>query len=264
MPDDKTYLQILIESWEKSDKQMRWRIFKVLHPEALKNNGKKNFGFRTSAKAPKPKLDCPSYKPFMEFTKGMLDLIQNVKFNKKSNAHLERLKADIAKISKEERVLMFADKTSNFMYNISIIYLVQPEKYRELLHKRVQKDYMKSSVEAVLSDEKAQLEVVKKLEIADRVHRAATFYSVSFSESNPVWFGKVTPKNCIRFSKPIPVRFGKKKNDFARRRFQTKFRLVWKILMTIVNVLKITNQIKFGLEKSLTEYSVLNYSVGRS
>ena len=116
LPDDKTYLQILIESWEKSDKQMRWRIFKVLHPEAFKNNGKNNFGFRTSAKAPQPKPDCPSYKPFMEFTKGMCDLISNVKFNKKSNAHLERLKADIAKISKEERVLMCADKTSNLYF----------------------------------------------------------------------------------------------------------------------------------------------------
>ena len=50
----------------------------------------------------------------------------------------------------------------------------------------------------------------------------------------------------------------KEKNDFARRRFQTKFRLVWKILMTNVNVVKIPNQIQFGLEQSLTEYSVLN------
>ena len=65
----------------------------------------------------------------------------------------------------------------------------------------------------------------------------ATFYSVSFSKPIPVWFGKI-------------------KTDFARRRFQTKFRLVWKILMTIVNVLKIPNQIQFGLEKSLTKYSV--------
>ena len=39
----------------------------------------------------------------------------------------------------------------------------------------------------------------------------ATFHSVSFSKPNPVWFGKVTPKNCVRFSKPIPVWFGKKK-----------------------------------------------------
>ena len=90
------------------------------------------------------------------------------------------------------------------------------------------------------------------------VRSAATFYSVSFSKPNPVWFGKVTPKNCVRFSKPIPVWFGKKKIDFARRRFQTKFRLVWKILMTIVNVLKIPNQIQFGLEKSLTIANALN------
>ena len=87
---------------------------------------------------------------------------------------------------------------------------------------------------------------------------AATFHSVSFSKPNPVWFGKVTPKNCVRFSKPIPVWFGKKKIDFARHRFQTKFRLVWEILMTIVNVLKIPNQIQFGLEKSLTIANALN------
>ena len=86
-----------------------------------------------------------------------------------------------------------------------------------------------------------------------------------FSKPNPVWFGKDTPKKCVGFSKPIPVWFGKKKIDFARHRFQTKFRLVWKILMTIVNVLKIPIRIQFGLEKSLTtltEYSVEHRSVG--
>ena len=98
----------------------------------------------------------------------------------------------------------------------------------------------------------------KARQLSDLGPIKATFYSVFFSKPNPVWFGKVTPKNCVRFSKPIPVWFGKKKIDFARRRFQTKFRLVWKILMTIVNVLKIPNQIQFGLEKSLTIANALN------
>ena len=218
LPDDKTYLQILIESWEKSDKQMRWRIFKVLHPEAFKNNGKNNFGFRTSAKAPKPKLDCPSYKPFMEFTKGMLDLIQNVKFNKKSNAHLERLKADIAKISKEERVLMFADKTSN-------LYLVQPEKYRELLHKSVQKDYKKSSVEAVLSDEKAQFEVVKKLEIADRVHRTAQRDSFVTLKDHKPGFRSNPQCRLINPTKPELGRASKKLLDRINSGVRSKTKL---------------------------------------
>ena len=218
LPDDKTYLQILIESWEKSDKQMRWRIFKVLHPEAFKNNGKNNFGFRTSAKAPKPKPDCPSYKPFMEFTKGMLDLIQNVKFNKKSNAHLERLKADIAKISKEERVLMFADKTSN-------LYLVQPEKYRELLHKSVQKDYKKSSVEAVLSDEKAQFEVVKKLEIADRVHRTAQRDSFVTLKDHKPGFRSNPQCRLINPTKPELGRASKKLLDRINSGVRSKTKL---------------------------------------
>ena len=89
------------------------------------------------------------------------------------------------------------------------------------------------------------------------LHCCYILFSVLFqTKSSLVW--KVTPKNCVQFSKPIPVWFGKKKIDFARRRFQTKFRLVWKILMTIVNVLKIPNQYQFGLEKSLTIANALN------
>ena len=93
------------------------------------------------------------------------------------------------------------------------------------------------------------------------VHCAVQLDFIQCPFPNQIQFGKVTPKNCVQFSKPIPVWFGKKETDFARRRFQTKFRLVWKILMTIVNVLKIPNQIQFGLEKSLTEYSVEHCSV---
>ena len=54
---------------------------------------------------------------------GMLDLISSVKFNKRSNEHLERMKKDVAKIGKEQRVFVSADKTSN-------LYLVEPDKYR--------------------------------------------------------------------------------------------------------------------------------------
>ena len=79
-------------------------------------------------------------------------------------------------------------------------------------------------------------------------YSAAIFHSVSFSKPNPVWFRIVTPKNCIWFSKLIPVWFGKKKmvlqnadskpnSDWFGKfwwplslswKFQTKFSLVWK------------------------------------
>ena len=164
--DDKTYLQILIQSWEATDKTMRWKILKFFHPEAFRNSNKNTYGFRTTAKAPKAKPDCPSFKPYKEFQMGMLDLISSVKFNKRSNEHLERMKKDVAKICKEQRVFVSADKTSN-------LYLVEPDRYRELLQKSVHKEYKKSNVESVLSDEKDDLKLAVKLNIEDRVHRTA-------------------------------------------------------------------------------------------
>ena len=55
---------------------------------------------------------------------------------------------------------------------------------------------------------------------------AAKFYSVSFYKPNPLWFGKITPKKCVGFSKPILVWFGNKK---------------------IISKTQIPNQIQIGL-----------------
>ena len=41
--------------------------------------------------------------------------------------------------------------------------------------------------------------------------REATFYSVSFSKPNPVWFGKVMPKNCVRFPNQFQFDLERKK-----------------------------------------------------
>ena len=166
LPDDKTFLQILIQAWEITDKAMRWRIKKFFHPEVFQNSGKENFGFKTSKPAPIPKPDCPSYQPLKDFQKGMAELIKDVKFNNHSNEHQEKLKKDVAKINKEKRMYVSADKTSN-------LYLVEPDQYRKLLQKSVHKEYKKSCEKNVLSDEKADLAMAKKLNIADRVHRTA-------------------------------------------------------------------------------------------
>ena len=164
--DDKTYLQILIQSWEPTNKQMKWKILKTFNPEAFNNGNKENFGFPTTRPAPIPKPDCPASKPLLKFQRGMVELFKNVEFNKQSNEHQEKLKKDILKISKEERMYVSADKTSN-------LYLVKPDRYKELLQKNVHKEYKKGSENAVLSDEKADLEMAKKLKIDDRVHRTA-------------------------------------------------------------------------------------------
>ena len=57
---------------------------------------------------------------------------------------------------------------------------------------------------------------------------------------NQIEFGleKLRPTNPWNFPNLFQIGLKRKKNDFEGLRFQTKFRLVWKILMTIVNVLK--------------------------
>ena len=90
-------------------------------------------------------------------------------------------------------------------------------------------------------------------EMGKSLHCSYISFSVLFQTISSLVWKRYTQKLCTIFQ-TIPVWFGKITTDFARRRFQTKFRLVWKILMTIVNVLKIPNQIQFGLEKSLAEY----------
>ena len=166
LPDDKTQIQILIQSWEVTDKAMRWKILKTFNPEAFGNEKKEKFGFPTARPAPIPKPDCPASKPMLAFQRGMVELIKSVEFSKQSNEHQEKLKKDIAKISKEKRMYISADKTSN-------LYLVEPDRYKELLRKNVHKDYKKSTQSSVLNDEKADLKMAKKLEIDDRVHRTA-------------------------------------------------------------------------------------------
>ena len=43
LPDDKTQIQILIQSWEVTDKAMRWKILKTFNPEAFGNEKKEKF-----------------------------------------------------------------------------------------------------------------------------------------------------------------------------------------------------------------------------
>ena len=218
LADDKTFLQILIQSWEKTDKAMRWKILKTFHPEAFQNSGKENYGFKTTKPAPTPKTDCPSYKPLREFQQGMVELIKSIKFNNNSNEHLERMKKDIAKISKEKRVYVSADKTSN-------LYLVKPNRYRELLQKSVHKEYKKSCDDNVLSDEKADLKMAKKLNIADRVHRTAKRDSFVTVKDTKPGFRSNPQCRLLNPTKPELGRVSKKMLDKINSELRSKTNL---------------------------------------
>ena len=166
MEDDKNYVQKVIAKWELTNTAMKWRVCRRFGKKPNKQGKKETFGFPTTAPAPIPKSDCPAAKPLKEFQHGMIDLIRDIEFNKQTNKHQDKLRKDIAKIKSEKRVFVPADKTSN-------MYLVHPDRYKELLEKNVHKEYKKSSENSAILSEKADLKVAEKLEINDRVHRTA-------------------------------------------------------------------------------------------
>ena len=106
---------------------------------------------------------------------------------------------------------------------------------------------------------KEQLVEIMPLVSISHLTGAVQLHFIQCPFPNQIQFGleKLHPKIAYDFANQF-------KFDLERKNLilQTKFRLVWKILMTIVNVLKIPIQIQLGLEKSWIEYSVEHRSVG--
>jgi hypothetical protein len=114
---------MLINAIATFSRNVQWAAHFFLHPEE-KPAAKEWYGFK-SLRAP------PKLKELEEFQEGLLELVDNVEFNKKSNQFLESLKDNLKDIDKEKKIYVAADKTSNK-------YLMDPEAYTELLEKSVQ------------------------------------------------------------------------------------------------------------------------------
>ena len=70
----------------------------------------------------------------------MLKMIQSVKFKQVNNPFLNKLKEDTDRIKNEPKLLIAADKTTNF-------YKLEPSTYNDLLEKNITKSYKKAQPE---------------------------------------------------------------------------------------------------------------------
>ena len=70
-------------------------------------------------------------------------MIKNIEFDeKKTNPFQEKLKAEINEIRNEPKLIIAADKTSNF-------YKVSSQSYSSLLERNIQKEYKKEKTQNV-------------------------------------------------------------------------------------------------------------------
>lgn len=158
MPSKKEYLQSLISSAEKFVKSARWKAFFFLNPNK-KPKKKETYGF-TSTRTP------PQIKELKQLEDGLLKIVQNIEFKQANKPFQAQLHKDIDKTKSDKRLLVPADKTTNF-------YKVKPEEYSKLLNSNITKDYKKSPDTLETDIDKENKAIAKELDLDDRIYKSA-------------------------------------------------------------------------------------------
>ena len=131
VPSEKKTRMIVVNSGGKFLKSMRWRVCHFL--KMFKPTQKETYGFKTIR-------DPPAVPELKEFEDDFIELIKNIEFRKNNiNKQQQKLKREKDMIEKETRVIVGADKTSNF-------YKVEPKDYKELVKKNVESEYKKRRI----------------------------------------------------------------------------------------------------------------------
>ena len=140
LPSRSDYLQRLIKKTEQFLRRMRWKA----HFKSTKNP--------------------PPVEELKDFGDDMLKMIKSVKFNQVNNPFLNNLKEDTEHIKNEPKLLIAADKTTNF-------YKLEPS---TLLEKNITKSYKKALPETTQAIHKGNKDIATKLGIDDRVDTTAS------------------------------------------------------------------------------------------
>ena len=125
------YSKRLLEKTESFLRRVIWKAYHFLKP-ATKNHpaNRDTFGFHTTTSP-------PPIKELDQFENKMLTIIQNIEFKKVDNAFQKDLAQDLTKIKNDDKLLIAADKTTNF-------YRLDTPAYNKLLDNAITKVYKKA------------------------------------------------------------------------------------------------------------------------
>ena len=100
------YEKCMLEQMEKLFKNMRWKAFFSLNPKK-KSTDKETYGFRS-------KKHPPAIDEMATFESRMTTLIQNIEYTERINEFQQRISADIKNATRDNKMIIKADKTTNF------------------------------------------------------------------------------------------------------------------------------------------------------
>ena len=126
IPRNESYKKSLMEKIESVLRRMLWKA----HFYEKDNCIKENYGFKSRLAPPQNELIRP-------FEDDIFTLFRKIQFKVVKNPFLSKLNTDVKTIKKSNKVLVFADKTTN-------IYKVEKEDYKKIMADNVTKDYKKA------------------------------------------------------------------------------------------------------------------------
>ena len=155
------YLKRLVEKTESFLRRVRWKAHHFLKPAtANPSTNKETFGFHTT-------ISPPPIKELDEFEDKMLNIIQSIEFKSTDNSFQKELAQYLNKIKTDDKLLIAADKTTNF-------YRLDTPAYNKLLDNAITKVYKKAppnTTRNLISEEK---EITKNLGLDNRIDSLAT------------------------------------------------------------------------------------------
>ena len=167
IPTQSEYMKKLIGQLEKIDKNMRWKAIIFLKDDNVKYKkiadeielyGKEEkYGFK-SVRKPNP------VKELEPFEKELYDIAKNIEFRDDDFKHgkfQNELKKDLGEMRKLEKVIV---PSSNF-------YTCDVPDYKNLRNENVQKEYRKSTSDAVNTVDKRSGEIAKGLKLDERMQK---------------------------------------------------------------------------------------------
>ena len=158
LPSRSDYLQRLIDKTEQFLRRARWKAHFFLNPDTT-SSSKETYGFKSSK-------NPPPVEELKDFEDDMLKMIHSVKFKQVNNPFLNKLKEDTDRIKNEPKLLITADKTTDFNK-------LESSTYNDLLEKNITKSYKKALPETTQAIHKENKDIATKLGIYDRVETTA-------------------------------------------------------------------------------------------
>ena len=155
IPSTKEYLLNLTHSLSTFSNNLRWRVIFHLDPPERASSDKEYFGFKSLKPA-------PPVEGLKEFEEKLVGLIENIETKEVTSDFQDKLRKDTKDIKKEEKVIVAADKTTNF-------YKVTPETYNNLLTKNITKDYKKAEENVGDKINKDSKKIAEKLDLEERI-----------------------------------------------------------------------------------------------